>query len=77
MDSKTLKLVLSNLLIIFAIATRFLPHPPNFTAVIAVGIFAGFLFKNKIFAYVLPIIAMIASDLILGFIAQFGQFILH
>jgi hypothetical protein len=67
MDSKTLKFALSNLLIIFAIATRFLPHPPNFTAVIAVGIFAGFLFKNKIFAYVLPIIAMIASDLILGF----------
>lgn len=66
MNNKTLTFLLSNLLIILAITTRFLPHPPNFTAVLSVGIFAGYLFKNKAIGYIIPIIAMIASDLIIG-----------
>lgn len=66
MNNTKLKFLLSNALIIFAIASRFLPHPPNFTAVLSVGIFAGFLFRNKTFGYIIPIIAMIASDIILG-----------
>jgi len=67
MNTKTLNFTLSNILIILAIASRFLPHPPNFTAVISVGIFAGFLFKNKTIGYIVPIISMVASDIILGF----------
>jgi len=67
MNTKTLNFTLSNILIILAIASRFLPHPPNFTAVISVGIFAGFLFKNKTIGYIIPIISMVASDIILGF----------
>ncbi|HOV91921.1 MAG TPA: hypothetical protein PLC04_02415 [Candidatus Kapabacteria bacterium] len=67
MNTKKLNFILLNLLIILAIASRFLPHPPNFTAVISVGIFAGFLFKNKTIGYIVPIIAMVASDIILGF----------
>jgi hypothetical protein len=46
--------------------SRFLPHPQNFTAALSVGIFAGFLFKNKAFGYIIPISAMIASDLFIG-----------
>ena len=67
MNTKTLNFTLSNILIILAIASRFLPHPPNFTAVISVGIFAGFLFKNKTIGCIVPIISMVASDIILGF----------
>ena len=66
MNNTKLKFLLSNALIILAIASRFLPHPPNFTAVLSVGIFAGFLFRNKALGYIIPIIAMIASDIILG-----------
>jgi hypothetical protein len=54
-------------MILAAIFTRFIPHPPNFTAVSAVALFGAAYFDRKIFAFIVPIIAMFLSDAIIGF----------
>ena len=46
---------------------RVIPHPPNFTPIIATAIMAPFLMKNKIASIILVILAMFLSDLIIGF----------
>ena len=39
---------LSIILIVFVAAlSRLIPHPPNFTPIIAMGLFSGFYFKNN------------------------------
>lgn len=53
-------------LIFFILLTRFLPHPPNFTPILAIALFGGALFKNKQLAYLFPLIAMFITDLVLG-----------
>ncbi len=54
-------------LIVLAITTRFIPHPFNFTAVGAIALFSGAVFKDRRIAFLLPIAIMFLSDLILGF----------
>ena len=46
---------------------RLIPHPPNFTPILAISVFAGIKFKNNMFSFVVPIIAMLISDAIIGF----------
>ena len=46
---------------------RLIPHPPNFTPILAISVFAGIKFKNNLFSYIVPIIAMLISDAIIGF----------
>ena len=46
---------------------RFVPHPPNAVPIVAMALFAGAFFSNRIHAYLVPLVAMILSDLILGF----------
>jgi hypothetical protein len=55
------------LLILAAAATRLLPHPPNLTSVTALALFGGAYFANRWLAFALPLLAMLGSDLILGF----------
>ncbi len=57
------------LLILVAVASRFIPHPPNFTAVGAVALLGGYLFRrlDLRLAMVIPMVAMFISDLFLGF----------
>ena len=56
------------LVVLIAAISRFVPHPPNFTPIIAMGLFSGFyLKKNKQLALLLPLSAMILSDIFLGF----------
>lgn len=61
---------MSNLLIYLlpalGIISRFLPHPANFTAIGAIAIFGG-LYLPRRWAITLPLLAMIASDAIIGF----------
>lgn len=54
-------------LIMAAAATRLLPHPFNFTAIGALSLFSGARVNDKRMIYVLPFVALIISDLILGF----------
>ena len=62
----TLKNLLAFFLLIIAILLRFLPHIPNFVPITALALFAGVYFGGPI-SYLLPILAMIVSDIFLGF----------
>ena len=55
------------LFIVFAAIIRLIPHPPNFAPITAMALFGGVYFKNRKLAYAIPLIAMIISDLFLGF----------
>ena len=53
--------------LLLAVVARLIPHPPNFTPIIALALFGSTNFKNKWLGLSLPIIAMGISDLYLGF----------
>jgi len=46
---------------------RLLPHLPNVTPVTAMALFSGAYFTNKKLAFAIPLLAMLISDLFLGF----------
>ena len=52
-------------LIVTAVSFRLMPHPPNFAPIAAIAIFGGAILPRK-WALILPLTAMIASDLVLG-----------
>ncbi|OIO39084.1 MAG: hypothetical protein AUJ71_01555 [Candidatus Omnitrophica bacterium CG1_02_49_16] len=52
-------------LVLVGVTMRVLPHPDNFTPVTAIALFSGVVLAPQI-ALGLPLIVMIASDLILG-----------
>jgi len=54
-------------LIVFAVITRLMPHPFNFTAIGALALFSGSVIKNKKLAFLVPFAAMFTADLYLGF----------
>lgn len=49
------------------IAFRLIPHPPNFTPLAAISLFAGYYFRDARFAALPTLAAMIVSDFVLGF----------
>ena len=51
------------------VLSRLVPHPPNFTPLIAAVIFLPFISKDKL-GMLLPISVMFISDLIIGFHGQ-------
>ena len=53
--------------VILAVLVRLIPHPPNFTPIIALALFGSTTFKNKWLGLILPLLAMTISDLYLGF----------
>lgn len=53
-------------MIAFAAMTRLLPHPPNFTAVSALALFAGAQIADRRLALFVPLAAVFATDLVLG-----------
>ncbi len=54
-------------LIIFAIAMfRLLPHPPNVSPVAAMALFGGAYFSDKRVAFLVPFLALLLSDFLLG-----------
>ena len=46
---------------------RLVPHPPNATPIAAMALFAGAFFTNRTLAFVIPLAAMVLSDMLLGF----------
>jgi len=46
---------------------RLIPHWPNFTPISAIALFGGTFLKRKDLAFLVPVIAMLLSDLIIGF----------
>ncbi|MEX2140661.1 MAG: DUF6580 family putative transport protein [Pirellulales bacterium] len=58
-----------------AATVRLIPHPPNFTPLAAMALFGGAHFADKRAAFAVPLMAMYASDLFLGFfVYDFGWF---
>lgn len=53
-------------LMLLVALSRLLPHPPNFTPVIALALFAGAAFGSRSVAIVATLGAMFLSDMILG-----------
>jgi len=54
-----------SLILILAFA-RLIPHPPNFTPIIAVAIVSGYFFKNINLSLLTLLAAMLLSDLFIG-----------
>lgn len=54
------------LVVLVAVMMRFLPHPANIAPIAAMALFGG-AYLNKKYATVLPLVAMLISDLFLGF----------
>ena len=55
-----------SLIVILAFA-RLIPHPPNFTPIIAVALVSGYFFKNINLSLLILLVAMLLSDLFIGF----------
>lgn len=58
-------LALAGMILLVAM-TRLLPHPPNFTPVASMALFAGAYFLDRRVALLVPLAAMLLSDLALG-----------
>ena len=54
-------------LIVLLVAARLIPHPPNFTPIVAAAIISGAIFKNFYLAIFSLFVSMFISDLFLGF----------
>ena len=54
-------------LILILTLSRIIPHPWNFTPVIAVAIMSGYFFKNLNLSLFVLVISMILSDIFIGF----------
>lgn len=65
MTTKT-KIAIASVLVAIGVAGRLLPHAWNFAPVVAIGIFSG-AYLGKRFAFAVPVIAMVASDIFIGF----------
>ena len=58
-----------SLILILAFA-RLIPHPPNFTPIIAVAIMSGYFFKNLNLSFIVLLISMLFADMFIGFYAN-------
>jgi len=54
-------------IILAAAASRLIPHPPNFAPITAIALFSGAYLSNRRLAMLVPISALLISDLALGF----------
>ncbi len=52
--------------ILLAVLSRFLPHPPNVTPIAAIALLASKGFNNRWIAFLIPIVSLFVSDLFLG-----------
>lgn len=61
------KYIVIGLLMVFAVITRLMPHPFNFTAIGALALFSGAVIPNKKLAFIIPVAVMLVADSIIGF----------
>lgn len=64
MTNKLYYLVLFGLILAMA---RIIPHPLNFTPILASAIMAPLLLKDRLFGVAIPIFGMFVADIVLGF----------
>ncbi len=68
----TPRIIFIGSVILVAALSRLFPHIPNFTPIAAMALFGGVYFKNKIWGIIVPLIAMIISDVGLEFTTGWG-----
>jgi hypothetical protein len=61
------RLMVLTALVLAAAFSRLVPHPPNVTPIAAMALFGGAYLANRKFAYLLPLAAMLLSDVVLGY----------
>lgn len=61
-----LRAILAAVMIILAAVARILPHPWNFTPIGAMAIFSGAMFRDRRVAFLFPLVALLAGDLVVG-----------
>jgi hypothetical protein len=64
-------------MILGAAASRLIPHPPNFAPIGAMALFGGACFASKRMAFLVPLAAMLLSDLAIGLLSGDLSFGLH
>lgn len=64
------RLIALTLIILTAAASRLLPHPPNVAPIAAIALFAGAQFERKWLAFAVPLLALVISDMVIGFYDQ-------
>ena len=78
---KILEISMGVIFILIGVVLRLIPHPPNFAPIGALALFGGVYLSRKM-ALGLPIVAMVISDLFIGYYtpelmaAVYGSFIL-
>ena len=53
--------------VLVAVVARLIPHPFNFTPIGAAALFAGATIERKRLAFLVPLVAMLLSDAVIGF----------
>jgi hypothetical protein len=66
-ESALLRTIVITTLILLAAALRIAPHPWNFTPLGAMALFSGAMLRGRRMAFVLPLVALFAGDLFIGF----------
>lgn len=62
-----LRSVLIAAMIVFAAIVRIVPHPWNFVPIGAMALFSGAAIRNRVLAFVFPMLALLAGDFVVGF----------
>ena len=67
------------IIVLIAASMRLMPHLPNFTPIAAMALFGG-AYLNKRYSIIIPLLAMLISDIFLGFHSTmpyvYGSFVL-
>lgn len=62
------------IMILVAALSRIIPHPYNFTPLVAIALFSGSQFENKKMGFVIPILAYLISDVVLQVSGVMGSY---
>ncbi len=65
--SLVLRTIIVFAVVLLAAVLRILPHPWNFTPVGAMALFSGALVRDRRLAFLVPLLALFAGDLFIGF----------
>lgn len=65
--SSRAQLAVFGVLILLCVVARLLPAPPNFAPVAGAALFAGVFFQRRLVALLVPLVALLVSDLFVGF----------
>jgi hypothetical protein len=66
-QSPILRTLLIVAMILMAAILRAVPHPWNFAPIGAMALFSGATFRNRVVAFIFPLLAMLAGDFFIGF----------